>query len=133
MTHQFAEGDLVRAKTENKVGILSDINPNKNYQADDEVWAELTDPVEEFRTVGWVDSPDDLELVTKAADLPEKRLPTMEELRNYVSDALHGGWTGDIRTIETGPDGEDAVEFFAQMGNQRFGARIKIESIDWAD
>ncbi len=130
--YPFAEGDLVRDKKSHRTGVLVEVNPNENFVADDEYWAELNDPVDDT-FIQDVDHPDDLELVTKAVDMTPKRLPSMTELRNYVSNALHSGWDGDIRPIETGPDGEDTVEFYAQMDNQRFGARIKIESIDWAD
>lgn len=133
MTHKFEAGDLVRHKKTGREGILIEINPNPDYRSDDETWAEIKDPADDSHYLGDVDSPDDLELVTKKADIPEKRLPTMEELRDYLSNALHSGWDGGIRPIETGPEGEDAVEFYGQFDNQRFTAYIKIEDITWAD
>ncbi len=131
MTHTFEEGDFVRDTRANREGILVDINPNEDYVKDDESWAELEHKVtSEF--VADVFSPNDLELITKKADLPERRLPTREELRKFLGTTVLDEW-GEIQVDESDPDGENSLIIYGRMNNQRFSARIVIDHIEWGD
>jgi hypothetical protein len=116
----FKNGDEVRIKATGRVVILEEVNRNPNRVDDDEIWANFTDSYQS----GWIDSPDDVELVRKAEDIPAKRLPTQVELRSAISSGVFSSFGSDgVEFDET--DVENDSQFIA-YGTSSTGARFSV-------
>lgn len=130
--YQFKAGDEVEIRENFFVGILRDINPNPNYKADDETWAEVERSPGNVRDIN---GPEDIGLVREASKVPAKALPTMVQMVDFLQSALLAEHA-DIEINETDrngePEGEIQVYGISPSG-QPFGARVKVVQIMWAD
>jgi hypothetical protein len=115
----FKNGDEVRIKATGRVVILEEINHNPNRTEDEEIWAEYWHDWGN----GWIDSPDDVELVRKAEDIPAKRLPTQVELRDAISSGVFSTFGELVEFDET--DVENDSQFIA-YGKSSTGARFSV-------
>lgn len=98
---KFSEGDIVRTKSSGREWEIEDINPNENYIADEETYAEG------FSSWGTetANSPDDIELVMAAKDAAARTLPDVDKIAAEVASSLHGGWGDVVRVSETAVEG----------------------------
>jgi hypothetical protein len=130
---EFENGDQVRVKKTREVLFLFDINDKsaKEREEADEYWSEAARDLDTYEGMRDIDSPDDVELVTKAKDVIPAKVPTLAELSEYVSSALHSGFgplTVDESDIGTNPNGK--VEFYGRSATgKRFGALITISEV----
>jgi hypothetical protein len=132
-TTTLKAGDEVRIIKTGQAVILDEINPNPNYADDDEVWCDSATNAN--GTLYIIDSPDDVELLRRAADIPAKKLPTPKELVDAFSSSLHSGFSEtDIDETDTG--GEPEGQFLAygtSSTGRRFGCRVTITEIEETD
>ena len=123
-------GDEVRIIKTGQIVNIDEINTNANRVADNEVWAEgYSEPSGSWH----VDNPEDVILLRRAADIPEKTLPTHAELVDAFSSSLHSGFGDDISIDETDTGGEPEGEFLAygtSASGKRFACRVKITEIE---
>ena len=133
-TYKCKEGDEVRLIATGQIGVLTDINPNTKAQRKnmDEYWAE--GDMGDFRYFEIMD-PKDIVLERRAGDIPGKKMPTIKELVDYISSAMHSAPFEEIKISETDtnePEGQ-LVAYGTSATGQRFGCRITVSEIDWAD
>lgn len=99
-----ADGDeveVLEGPHRGSVGLVTDINPNPNWREDGETWAELHRlGTPAYSTFADLDDPAHARVIRRKADIPTPKLPTLNELRDYLASAAHGG-LGDLRVSET--------------------------------
>lgn len=128
-TDALAVGDEVRFIKDGRVIVLEWVNPNPNYVADEEVFAETE--FTEWGNPSVVDR-SDVVLVRRAADITPKTLPTLTELRDLFAGTLPEAHNSDLRITESDTNGEPDGEFLAfgkSATGLPFGVRVTISSI----
>lgn len=137
MTTPFKNGDEVRIKKTGAVGVLDEVNPNPDYDVEDEYWALVV--VDEWNSGEEIDSPDEVELVRRSEDIPAKKLPTPKELAEVFASEVMGSFSsfgGSVSISETDRSGEPEGQFLAygtSSTGARFGCRVTISEIEWTD
>lgn len=134
MSVALKNGDEVRIIKTGRVGILDEVNPNPDYDVEDEFWALVV--VDEWNSGEEIDSPDEVELVRRAEDIPAKTLPTLNELRNAIASSSMTSFGNDIAITETDPRGEPDGQFLAYGRSATglpFGFRVTISEIEQVD
>lgn len=96
-TPDFRVGETVRVKATGLLIELDDVNPNPNYEADEEFWGEG------FRLDGAGNVIIDLKDEIEKVDL--KPLPTAMALAQEVSSRLHSGFDDVVNIHETSVTG----------------------------
>jgi hypothetical protein len=128
---EFKEGDEVRLKN-GKTGVVRDINPNPDYKADDEYWAELESPFDTWEPLGEIDDPEDIvEVLRTAAELAAVDIPTLSELRDFVQDGLHSAWGNDgIEVNESEREDTNAITFSGTKDGRPFTAQLEVTWVE---
>ena len=125
--HTFNNGDLVRFKANGREFILEDINPNPNYIADDETWADGYNGNGSVE----VDSPADIELVMTAAGAAARKVPSAAEIANQISSDIHSGFGGVVDIDESEPDGPGMILAYGRASNGlRVAFKITISEVE---
>lgn len=126
MTHEFKTGDYVRFKGDATLYRL-DINPNPDYEEDDECWADM---VSDDYSSTEIDSPDDIEFVMSESEAANRKLPTASEVLGSFN--FLDSW-GPLRFDEVEPDGDGALIYGNTDEGLRFVVRVVVDQIERTD
>lgn len=125
---EFNDGDEVRLK-DGRVGVIYDINPNPRYIQDDEYYAEFEQSNNRWAGGQVEEAEDVVEVIRTRKQLAERDIPSVDEIANYVSSALHSGW-GDINVYESIVEGDGWVTVYGNRDGLEFSFMVQVTELE---